>query len=399
VTHAKVLFPYYGYSIIVASRDYITFYGLTFYNRGIGQGSGFHGNYIKFENCKFWYGGTTWFSLDTNTYPNEFDNLEFVKNEIAYAGNGIYTISSDNDTADNLLVQSNYIHDIGNSTDYDNGDSHAVGVQGGTGHIIEKNRILNAGHSIILYAFSGQNLTNQTIRFNYISDCHTNMPDGPNDSTGIGLTLDNNAVGDVSGNLVFGNIIVGCYNGIKSNFHNNVEIINNTISDSTNVGLLGARSYGTYGPIWTAKNNVFIHSGTPAYHVYYSTSADENCVMDYNSYYPTGGSYWYVGGSDRSFAAWKSTVEDDANSITTDPALTNYKPGAASPVTNTGADLGAAYEYGLNPLSVWPTGPNTGSVRAAQQSRHGAGWEIGAFLYLEQREDGGAAISGGGGVK
>ena len=70
----------------------------------------------------------------------------------------------------------------------------------------------------------------------------------------------------------------------------------------------------------------------------------------------------------------------DANSINEDPLLTN--PGAGdftlksgSPAIDTGTDLGATYDDGLNPWITWPS-----NVTTLNQTSYGS-WDIGAYVF------------------
>lgn len=71
-----------------------------------------------------------------------------------------------------------------------------------------------------------------------------------------------------------------------------------------------------------------------------------------------------------------NTLSTDPKFVSASPAVwADFRLASNSPCIDAGANLGTAYQNGLDPNnSVWP--PTT-----ANQNSYGAGWEIGAFVY------------------
>ena len=174
------------------------------------------------------------------------------------------------------------------------------------------------------------------------------------------------------------------------------------ISQANNIGLLFTGSTGNivynntiYGPANTnaaisqaststgtlVKNNIF---WTGAYATV-DASSEASSAYDYNDYFSASGTPFSWGGTAYTFANWKTNSAQDAHSLNSDPKLTN---GAArnfslvigSPAIDAGTNLGATYQMALSPSSSWPSG-----VTLLNQNSFGAGWEMGAFVFLPNR--------------
>ena len=76
------------------------------------------------------------------------------------------------------------------------------------------------------------------------------------------------------------------------------------------------------------------------------------------------------------YAAWQAAGYD-ANSIQTDPELTNYVPSTTSPTKGVAEDLGTDFETGLNSATDWGEGTSLPSVVKEDQ---GVDWNMGAYV-------------------
>ena len=72
--------------------------------------------------------------------------------------------------------------------------------------------------------------------------------------------------------------------------------------------------------LYQIKNNIFISiGGTTSYAIYLSTLADlPNYTLDYNNYYSSG-NLGYVSNAIATLAQWKTTTNQDSNSINVYP--------------------------------------------------------------------------------
>jgi len=176
------------------------------------------------------------------------------------------------------------------------------------------------------------------------------------------------------------------------------------ISQSNNVGILLTGSVGIivynntiYGPLNTnaaisqaststgalVKNNIF-YAG--AYASVDSTS-ETSTAYDYNDYYSsTASSPFNWGGTGASFSVWKTLSSQDAHSLNVNPNVINaaglgpggnYALANGSAAIDAGTNLGSTYQNALSAASSWP-----GNVALINQNAAGAGWEIGAFVFL-----------------
>jgi len=222
--------------------------------------------------------------------------------------------------------------------------------------------------------------------FIYISNSDSNTITG---NKVLGVTASNtiHLTGSDS-NIVGYNIIetsgdwgIGIADGSQDN-----KIYNNTIDGTgTNGGCI--RAYSTAGSANLIKNNIVY--GALGLRV--DSGGETDLESDYNCFYRSAGDIvtWAgTGYNDSEFTDYKTASEQDAESITSDPLLTdpgndNFTLQSTSPAKNTGVDLGDTYTNGLNHNSSWPD-----SVSTLNQDNYGSGWEIGAFVFT------GATMSG-----
>lgn len=226
----RIMFPDYGYNIYEGASEYVTLEDLTF---RLVQHTPTIGN-IRYLRLDSQYSGYY------NIRPtNLSDDVEILECELGFAGNGIYTGSNDSDAADRLIVRGNYIHDIGSVLSQANSDSHAIGIQGGNGHIIEFNNMVNVGTGPVTYAYYPQEMNRMKIRWNKITN--TLLLGGAN-SWGIVLFGDNAAYLSMEDNEVYGNFIDDTAVGMRILLPDEVKVFNNTIMVSSDKGIGMSRS-------------------------------------------------------------------------------------------------------------------------------------------------------------
>ena len=265
-----------------------------------------------------------------------------------------------------------------------------VSVGTGTGNIIQNNDTFNNGlgpgnpsnvecHGIYLDSNPGG--TQVTIQYN---KAHDNF--------GAGIQVhSSNAV--VAYNLVYGNAM-----GILVEHSPiGVHIYNNTIASNYHSGDTGAdaglclQDNGTtvsalnnnifYGNYYIANSStlynrqIYVTTGSPNpsitasdNNLFYGSDAAGEILVDYQ-------------GTGYTFATWKG-LGFDAHGVSADPKFT--KPGSGdftlqsgSPAVDAGTNLGATYQFGLDPRTSFPWG-------TLNQNSQGSGWEIGAFVFVQQ---------------
>ncbi len=361
-TH-RVYSYFFGYSFdwdnyinTYAPLHYITFKNLTLYAVS-GLPSTHHHHHLRWDGCKIaWeksYGITFWKGQDYN---------EVVNCDIGWCGNGVYGIdNTDEGGANFILVQNNHFHDIGVLPEHQNSDEHAVGLQGGTGWIIEDNYIERCGSGPLLYAYTNQRLTNMTIRRNFIKDL-----DSDGSATGFGVSMQCNAysLSDKSGNKVYQNIVVNAVRGYYINYEDGVEVYNN-VAYSCGIGYRTSRNLppGTYFAV-DMKNNISYNPGN-AHIEYISGTTPMN--SDYNLFYPDSQLLYFIpvaGTNGANLKTWQTYSYPkcvfDPNSNAGDPLFVNasgsfsepedFKLLEGSPAIDAGTDVGLTKDFGGNPV-------------------------------------------------
>lgn len=245
----------------------------------------------------------------------------------------------------------------------------------------------------------GHSCQNHVVRYNKIEDCATLITDGG--VIGIGDA-------DKGGAKVCDNIDIS-YNIIAGDWHtgimcrtdgDDIRVQNNTFvqegtsyrdGKSTTLRVVAASDVTNLSFI----NNVIEWQNTNANEHYagaylQNTARDPGStgstkiVMDYNHYYSTNANtdlFRVDNSTDQTLTEIKTNFPDaEDNSSTGDPLLhaTGFYPEGASPIKNTGSNLGEAYNQALLNSSSWPD-----AVQKDSQDSHGAEWEKGAFLMVE----------------
>jgi len=156
-------------------------------------------------------------------------------------------------------------------------------------------------------------------------------------------------------------VIYGC------SFYDNYEA-----SEATNSGIWIA-STGT----WIIKNNAIKHHTYEIEITAAAISGGLTLTCDNNCYHDSrGGNAFNYNGVALNWAGWLAACGQDTHSINVDPLFTDpvnsdFTLQVSSPCINAGEDLGAGYDYALDPSSVWVSG-----VITRQQN---ADWDIGAY--------------------
>jgi parallel beta-helix repeat protein len=166
----------------------------------------------KITNCG-------WNCIQLGADSNDERNLFAINNECAFCSDvGITNFGTGN------LVQGNYIHDITGTTGYIN-SQWGIAVEGGHGHTMTGNRIVNSGRAIQIQQTDG--VGQNTITNNTIVTCGFGiLVVSPNN------TVSNNAVSnfDINGWGQHAIVVDGGYGGADYN-----KVLNNSISSVSGV--------------------------------------------------------------------------------------------------------------------------------------------------------------------
>jgi hypothetical protein len=213
---------------------------------------------------------------------------------------------------------------------------------------------------------------------NVIVNCGTSAVNGDSYFDSFGIKFDcRSTPGEnlkTSDNVIVNNTIYGGRNGIMGLCYNgdaNSEISRNTVKNNIAVGQTFRRLQILNG----ADNTT------------YSGCANSGNTYEYNCFGTEATNFIRYGSNRSTYAAFDSAYGAATHSVTSDPKLSDPSNGdctlqSDSPCINAGVDLGASYKYGLMHDSTWPA-----AVVLGDQGAHGAGWEIGAYIY----EAGGSA--------
>jgi hypothetical protein len=217
-------------------------------------------------------------------------------NRIYQSAQGI-TFGVGDDSANNAdywIIAGNEVYDLDQECYYCNDDNEGIGIQGGTGNVIEFNHLHHIGGSgIVIYTFVGQVLKDTVVRYNFIHDIED--LGGQRNARGFdrGSSSEDSPVA-VSGNRFEYNVIARVANeGIRikeapAESGYMWSIFNNVVYD---VGVSFAWSEYTAGDVaFRASNNIFAnprrrHIDQQAYR---ESDSHAGILMESNIYYPDG---------------------------------------------------------------------------------------------------------------
>ncbi len=166
----------------------------------------------KITNCG-------WNCIQLGADSNNEHNLFAISNEVAYCSDvGITNFGTGN------LVQGNYIHDMTGTTGYIN-SQWGIGVEGGHGHTITGNTLVNCPRAIWIQNTDG--VGSNTITNNTITTCGYGIA-----TVSPSNTISNNTISgfDMYGWGQQAIVVDGSYGGANNN-----KVLNNTILSSNGV--------------------------------------------------------------------------------------------------------------------------------------------------------------------
>ncbi len=142
------------------------------------------------------------------------------------------------------------------------------------------------------------------------------------------------------------------------------------------------------------KNNIIAQNDSYEIHV---DSPGTGTTIEHNIYHNDVANDWYWGAA-KNWADWKTACNCDTASPasqTGDPLMVDPANGSptnkdfrlqsSSPAIDAGATLGATWDDMINPtiaISDWPDSISSSDL--LDQDLYGSGWEIGAYVYLEE---------------
>ncbi len=205
-----------------SGRNYLTFKGFTLENSGQFRAARSH--HITLKDCHL---------ASLNPENIRFVQLGsgcddwIIKNcLIENCGNGIYTLIDVGGAANRLTVKDCIIRNIGAP---DDNDWHAVGVQGGEGHIVTGNTISNTGTAVCFWAPSTVPMRNIKISGNKIEGCKA--IDGGAMGNGISFEGQLPPKGMRTGIVISNNTVSKCEgNGIRATLRDPISIVKNKVS-------------------------------------------------------------------------------------------------------------------------------------------------------------------------
>ncbi|UHD16233.1 right-handed parallel beta-helix repeat-containing protein [Thiocapsa bogorovii] len=381
------------YGLEIDGKSYVKIDGLVF-SQAILIGMFHSTNYVwindcRIENYKHYQGGII---VNRSGIAPGLQHGRISNNTISGGLNGIYFLNQfqpDPNIGNPAywLIDNNTIYDINGSS-----DSHGIGIQGGHGIIIEYNTIYNSGSGITFWASDGQELYNNTIRYNYV---HTLRKGPSKHGNGVEFSPENDVlVEDFYNNDIYGNIVSDCDGaGIRwKSGDSESEIYNNTVYNCSPNYYHLAPSMGHSTIAFKFKNNISVSPNgySQRYHIRINPASSYGIVegdIDHNLYFPTDGLLFYTPAGECDFDCWSAyaglATPDRGTSVLADPDFVSKSPSnwqdfrlsGSSPAIDRGADLGDGLALGWDPRQL--SGPRA----AVDQDLIGEGWEIGVFVY------------------
>ena len=249
----------------------------------------------------------------------------------------------------NIVLESNYFHDIGNTVSFAY-DSHCIGLQAVNGMTIKGNHLKNCAAGIVVYpgATAATKIDDLEISRNYIEGMNTALHDTQFPGCGIAFSGDDQCPlcdpATVAYNIITtplncpGNVDSTCM-GIGGKWSVQNKVHNNTlIANDINM------YHGTSGTSMDIRNNISYNPNT--YHIYLNTTLG-TWTEDYNFYSPNTGTKFYHGGA-HNFADYQSGHPDVATRSVTHLYVTDPAPSTTTgmiPSTSLAVDAGVALGY------------------------------------------------------
>lgn len=352
----RVYINKFGYWFDMDGTHHVTFRDLKLYNHTRFCQRFWVVSDIEWNGCTVFYGDH--FLLKFFDHQHR---MSIINCEIGWAGNGIYLISTTDDSPRDFVVRGNYIHDIGVRPSSQNSDAHAFGAQGLRNALIEDNVCENTGTGISFYAWTDQEAKDNTIRRNIVRNTH--LLGGAN-SRGIETMCDNDSLSDKSGNIFYQNIVVNAEMGYRFT-HEDTQMVYNNVASQCNIGFAFVRRYLGYGPRVRLRNNI-VHKSRER-HLLFLSSCSTDCMLDsdYNLFYPDGPALFKVNNEEGDLRGWRAFVERpfvyDPHSRAVDPSFVDpdkldFRLRPDSPCIDAGIDVGlhADFEGGRVPEGMGP---------------------------------------------
>jgi hypothetical protein len=335
-------------------------------------------SHVTIQNSSFYH--TYQNSISPNelrTYANS-SYINTLNNTFSHCGISRTRTPGEEGVAANYLgIQNGVIS--GNTVNYQYGEG--LSVNGGASNITISDNLVTNNPITAIYVDSGYGLggdtTNITVQYNYVSDSVVSYAiatesSGNNNITGVNFSYN---ISQGGSNCTYALRLQGSGgNGVFEN----VAVYNNTLTGCTDAIVAN----GPSGTNNTFSNNILKPSRYYAW--VQSDTATSNYSISYEDAYTPYSKVISWLGSYYTLAAFTTAFPDFfQKSVESNPKLTNNAGGnftlmAGSPAIGAGTNLGSTYEMGLNPSSSWPS-----SVATLPQSQNGAGWEIGAFVFVQ----------------
>jgi hypothetical protein len=391
-----------NYGINGESISYVTVNGLNVEYAGMYNIFFYEGNNITVENstsyAAYYYGI---YGLSTSGNNN---NWLVTGNTVNYnGGNGIF----ENEDGSNWEISQNSL------------SNNAWGGSGGS------DTMFTAGSGIRIFGAGGSAMTNGTIERN--KSCNNGL--GPTGAwstygveTGAGIMLDtvgtgfvirynyacNNEIANIRvtvdgyGSQVYGNVSYGNTNTTTSNYGigiqvfdqvNGTKVYNNTsVGNIVGLAIEGISSVDNSCLNVVVTNNISTGNTTNLLAIYGGANDGtygSGNTYTYNSFGTATSKFieWGAATYKSTYSAWETATGNCGStgcsySIQTTPTFTNAGSGiltlvSGSSAIGSGTNLGATYQYGLNPSASWPS-----SVTIFPQGLDGT-WDVGAFVFVQ----------------
>ena len=318
------------------------------------------------------------------------------------------------------MVAHNRFLDIDTENYYQNGDGHAIGIQGGCRNLYEHNVIDGAGGSGITFyqgpdSKDGQpteSMHDNTVRYNYVANIvKPRQHHQPKNQHGIETGGSAYVEGNLSyNNSVYYNILINVTNialrsktlvppkqhGVYQWRYLNNVVVNAGVGFSTAYECLGAvDEHVCYHPEQVA-NNVFLHSRT-AHHDGWDNArvAKNGSVLrpfshlhndwQHNAHFPDGPGMFCYGlcawpgrapcTNCTDFATFQRDEPHPSHSLLADPKLADMwstvaagmRPRVGSPLVGTGVDVGLRVDFAG--AEVPASGPSIGAFQQPEALR------------------------------